>query len=74
MTIPFHDLPQDHFPFIIELMEHDTGKVVDRIRVEGPGALHIKGQPTPTDTCITYANGDWVYATHDSKIMGRDDD
>lgn len=39
----FYDLPADAFPFVIEFTRADTGAVVHRIEVTGPGAITVPG-------------------------------
>lgn len=41
MPSAFHDLPADAFPFTIVFTRVDTGQVVHRIHVAGPGAVTV---------------------------------
>ena len=41
MSVAFHDLPADQFPFEIVFTRADTGEEVQRIRVEGPGVVEV---------------------------------
>lgn len=61
----FCDLPLDHFPFTIEIIDDDLG-VVWSTTVEGMCALDVPGlgpeRASHRTTRITYANGEVVEA------------
>lgn len=45
MNTTFYDLPPDHYPFTLMLIDNDTGELLKRIDVPGPGAIWIPAFP-----------------------------
>lgn len=65
MSIPaeFVDLPESDFPFSIEFLDSESGRVVWGKRVEGPGALLVPGrretnEGRPVRVRVTYPDGE----------------
>lgn len=44
--LPFYDLPPHAFPFTIEYIDDDTGELLERVEVEGPGVTCIPCFPS----------------------------
>lgn len=62
MQSPFHDLPQEKFPFVVEAMD-ERRRIVWRTTVHEPGAMHVPPLARtygPVSIRITYATGEVV--------------
>jgi hypothetical protein len=61
--LPFYDLPAHAFPFTIEYIDDDTGEVLERVDVEGPGVTYIPSFPGRFVAVRIVGAGGWDHTT-----------
>jgi hypothetical protein len=72
----FRDLPADYFPLTMEFIT-ESGQVVHRMDVPGPGAIRIPGlaaEHGPIIAHLSFANGVDQYVGPDGTILDMGDE
>lgn len=69
METAFHDVDAKLFPFVVSFLDHDSGDLIKKIDVPGPGGIAVPGLgPRRIDVFIRYADGTSTFMSADDVL------